>query len=75
MRAGYDTTSVALSYTLYELAKNPAIQARVIAEVDAFGGGLPGLDDLSSFPFTEAAFCESMRLHTPVNPMFVQVRV
>lgn len=66
--------AISLSYTLYELAQNPGIQARITEEVDAFGGGLPSYDDLPRFSYTEACFQEAMRLHTPVSPIFIQVR-
>lgn len=32
--AGFETSSTTLSYCLYELAKNPAIQQRVHREID-----------------------------------------
>lgn len=71
---GYDTTAIGLSWTLYELASRPALQAQIIAEVDAFGQQQPGRDDLAAFPFIEACFRESMRLHPPINPFILQVR-
>ena len=69
---GYDTTAIGLSWTLYELASRPALQAQIIAEVDAFGQQQPGRDDLAAFPFIEACFRESMRLHPPINPFILQ---
>lgn len=32
--AGYDSTATTLSYTLYELAKNPEIQRRIQEDID-----------------------------------------
>ena len=46
------------------MARSPEIQARLHKEVDAFGGGLPGLDDLERFPYTEAAFNVSVTVLT-----------
>jgi cytochrome P450 len=33
--AGYDTTGLTLSYAAYHLAKNPGVQARLQADIDA----------------------------------------
>lgn len=72
--AGYETTSVALSYALYEIARNPAVQQQLQSEVDAFGCNRePSYDDLSAFPYTEAVFQEGMRLHPPVTPFIALV--
>ena len=72
--AGYETTSTAISYALYELARNPAVQSKLQAEVDAFGRERqPSFDDLSSFPYAEAVFHEGLRLHPPVTPFIALV--
>jgi cytochrome P450 len=34
--AGYETTSVALTYTVFALASYPEIEKKLLAEVDAF---------------------------------------
>ena len=72
--AGYETTSTAISYALYELARNPQVQQKLQAEVDGFGRERqPSYDDLSSFPYAEAVFSEGMRLHPPVTPFIALV--
>ena len=72
--AGYETTSTAISYSLYEIARNPAVQQKLHEEVDAFGQDRePSFDDLSSFPYAEAVFHEGMRLHPPVTPFIALV--
>ena len=74
MSAGYETTSMALTYALYELAKNPTIQQRVVEEVDRFGRERePTFADLAHFPFVDAVFKEGMRLHPPVTPLIALV--
>lgn len=72
--AGYETTSTAISYALYELARNPQVQQKLQAEVDGFGRERqPSYEDLSSFPYAEAVFSEGMRLHPPVTPFIALV--
>ena len=74
LHAGYETTSTAIAYALYELARNPAVQSKLQAEVDAFGQNRePSFDELSSFPYAEAVFLEGMRLHPPVTPFIALV--
>ena len=74
MPCRYETTSTALAYTLFELARNPEVLAKLLKEVDAFGRSVePGLEDLKQFPYTEAVFSEAMRMHPPVTPLFALV--
>jgi cytochrome P450 len=85
MLAGYETTSLAISYALYELAKAPDLQARVAAEVAAVcanGGGEGGgggtrrlaFADLGRLELTEAVFNEAMRMWPPVTPVLALAR-
>ncbi|KAL3152434.1 hypothetical protein ABBQ32_001484 [Trebouxia sp. C0010 RCD-2024] len=68
--AGYETTSMALTYTLYELARHPDIQQRVVQEVERFGREQePQYADLAHFPLIDAVLKEGMRLHPPVTPL------
>lgn len=55
--AGFDTSSTALSFALYELAKNQTFQAIIRREIQEFDTkGKPSLEqtDLADFPFTQA---------------------
>ena len=52
----YDSPANAMSHSLYELAKNPGAQQRLIAEVDILKGRQPEYDDLASLVYVEAAF-------------------
>ncbi|EFN55197.1 hypothetical protein CHLNCDRAFT_134405 [Chlorella variabilis] len=80
--AGYETTSLALSYALYLLAQHPEHQRRIQqasgargpAEVDALGQRELVYEDLAKLPYTEAAFQESMRLYPPVSSLIALVR-
>ncbi|MGP2435612.1 cytochrome P450, partial [Listeria monocytogenes] len=40
--AGHETTALGLAWTWYLLGKHPAVEARVLAEVDAVLGGPAG---------------------------------
>ena len=74
MPAGYETTSTAISYALYEIARNPLVQQKLQEELDMLGCDRePSFDDLSSFPYAEAVFLEGMRLHPPVTPFIALV--
>jgi cytochrome P450 len=63
--AGHETTANALTWTWYELARNPAALARLVAEVAPLGGRPITVDDLASMPWSLAALEEAMRLHPP----------
>jgi len=63
--AGHETTANALAWTWHLLALNPDAEARLHAELDAFGDAPPRVDDLPRLPFTRAVLAESMRLYPP----------
>ena len=45
--AGYETTASALAFTVYHVAANPDKEAKLLAEIDAFGRSrAPTLEDL-----------------------------
>jgi cytochrome P450 len=64
--AGHETTSHALSWTWYLLARNRAALDALHAELDAvLGGRVPSYDDLAALPYCEQVILESMRLYPP----------
>lgn len=63
--AGHETTAIALSWTLFLLARHPEAEARLRAELATLGGRLPGAADLPRLPFTEAVVKEGLRLYPP----------
>ena len=66
--AGYDTTSIALTYSTYLLAKNPGVQTTCLEEINSIwkedDSELSGPDQL---PYTKAVVMESLRLFAPVT--------
>ncbi|AZQ35609.1 cytochrome P450 [Streptomyces cyaneochromogenes] len=64
--AGTETTASVLSWTLYELARNPGIESRVLAELDEVLGERPvTLDDVARLPYLNRVITEALRLHHP----------
>lgn len=65
--AGHETTSNALAWTFYLLAKHPEIQQKLQAELDmVIEGDKPEFADLNNLVYTEMVFKEAMRLFPPV---------
>ena len=65
--AGHETTAHGLTWMFLLLAENPAVRARVYAEVDAvLQGRRPTADDVERLPLLQAAFLEAMRIYPPV---------
>ncbi|GAA3788445.1 cytochrome P450 [Streptomyces coacervatus] len=64
--AGTETTASVLSWTLYELARNPSVEARVLAELDEVLGERPvAFDDVIRLPYLNWVITETLRLHHP----------
>lgn len=64
--AGHETTSHALTWTLYLLCRHPDVLARLDAEHDAvLAGRLPTFEDLSALPYTEQVIKEALRMYPP----------
>jgi cytochrome P450 len=61
--SGHETTAVALSWALYELARHPPILRRLREELDALGPE-PEPDRIAAQPYLGAVCSESLRLHT-----------
>ena len=65
--AGHETTSTALTYTLYLLGRHPQVQSRVRAEADAVGG-VPTAEQAATLTYTTMVLKEAMRLY-PSAPL------
>lgn len=68
--AGYETSSSTLSFSLFELAKNPEAQEKVLKEVDAYlaSRGSVQYDCITELPFLDQCVDEALRLH-PILPI------
>jgi cytochrome P450 len=65
--AGHETTSLALSWTFYLLARHPSVEERLAAEIERVLGDAPlGAEHLPELTFTRMVFLETMRLYPPV---------
>ncbi|MDO5629683.1 MAG: cytochrome P450, partial [Mobilicoccus sp.] len=68
--AGHETTSGLLSFTLYELLKNPQVMARARAHVDeVLDGRYPTYADLAKLGYLDQILRETLRLW-PTAPAF-----
>ncbi|KAH9928830.1 cytochrome P450 [Fomitopsis serialis] len=67
MLAGYETTSISLSWCLLELCKNPEVQQKLRQELSQFGSTDPTWDQLTNvLPYLDAVVHETLRLHLPL---------
>jgi len=66
--AGHETVANALAWSLYLLARSPASQDMLHAEVETLLGGRTGLDtaDAGKLRYTRQVLLESLRLYPPV---------
>ncbi|KAF9457384.1 cytochrome P450 [Collybia nuda] len=66
--AGYETTSISLTWALIELARKPEKQEKLRRELDPFSGTDPTWEQLASgLPYLDAVVHEILRLHAPVS--------
>lgn len=64
--AGHETTSNALTWSCYLLARHPAIAERLAEQCrDVLGGRPPTFEDLERLPYARQVFLETMRLFPP----------
>jgi cytochrome P450 len=64
--AGYETTSIALTWATAALNRNPAISDRLDDEIGTvLEGRRPTFDDVGALGYTRRVFEETLRLHPP----------
>ena len=64
--AGHETTANTMAWTWWLLAQNPAVEAKLHAELDAvLAGRAPSLEDLPKLTYAGHVITESMRLYPP----------
>jgi cytochrome P450 len=62
--AGHETTATTLSWTWYLLSQNPAVYARLEAEIDeVLNGRAPTAEDVGRLPYCNAVIKESLRCY------------
>jgi cytochrome P450 len=67
MLAGHETTANALSFALWELARNPEVQERLYQECRAaLGERMPAAEDYSKLGYAAQVFAETIRIYPPV---------
>jgi len=65
--AGHETTSSALSWAFYELAKNPDVQAKMYQEIQTvIGDREPTFEDLDKLHYVDNVISETLRVHPPI---------
>ncbi|TFY68884.1 hypothetical protein EVJ58_g742 [Rhodofomes roseus] len=66
--AGYETTSISLTWCLLELCKKPEIQQKLRDELSQFSGNDPTWDQFTNgLPYLDAVVHETLRLHPPLG--------
>jgi cytochrome P450 len=71
--AGHDSTSAALAWTCYFIARSPGVQERLRKELEAvLGERVATLEDLPRLTFADTVVKESLRLCPPTSALFVR---
>src|SRR5262249_46780080 len=64
--AGHETSAIALTWALIEMARHPEVAARLAADLDrVLAGRTPTLEDLPQIPLLGQVVKETLRLYPP----------
>jgi len=70
--AGHETTAAVLTWSLFELTKNPEIKDKIVAEIDrVIGDRAPTYDDIKEMECTRLAIAETLRMY-PEPPLLIR---
>jgi cytochrome P450 len=68
--AGHETTSLALTWTLYLLSQHPESEAKLHRELgDVLGGRAPRADDVPKLRYARMVIDEALRLYPPAHTL------
>lgn len=66
--AGHDTTALAMTYSLHQIAAHPNVQQRFHAELEeVLNSDPPTLSDIGELKLTERILRETLRLYPPIH--------
>ena len=66
--AGFETTSLVLSWALYYIANNPGVQEKLFREIDEhLKGEAPSIESLKSLKYLNCVLNETLRIQPPVH--------
>jgi cytochrome P450 len=69
--AAHETTSLTLTYTLFLLADNPAVESELQSELDdVLDGATPGPEHLDELTYTKQVINEALRMYSPAHSLF-----
>jgi len=70
--AGHETTAAVLTWSLFELVKNPVVMAKAVEEVDrVIGDREPTYDDIKEMKYIRLVISESLRMY-PEPPLLIR---
>ncbi|TCD65211.1 hypothetical protein EIP91_002958 [Steccherinum ochraceum] len=64
--AGHETTSTAVTWTLYSLTQAPRVQVKLRDELLSVRTEKPSMDELNALPYLDMVVKEVLRVHAPV---------